>query len=269
MIALVYRPVVTKAALLALELHEKLHRLGRANALVANSPEEPGVLPAETSLILSLGGDGTMLGAFRMWAEQRLDTSVPIIGVNLGDLGFLTAITPPEMETCLQTILSGRFPTGLRTLLKVEIQGEKYFVLNEAVVAKSVLAPLLDLQVRANQAQLVNLRADGLIVATPTGSSAYNLSAGGPICHPDLDCLILTPICSFNFSNRSLLMPPDMVLSVHNLSPDGQASLMCDGQVGRALERGAIVRISRARRQARLGAVHDYFEILRSKLKWG
>ena len=272
MIALVYCAASARAARLAGQIAQQLAAIGRPAALVENSSKKPGILPLDTSLILSLGGDGTMLGAVRLWAGQGLDSQVSIIGVNMGGLGFLTALAPQELDAALAAISAHQLPTQLRTLLDVEVSGQPdchYIALNEAVVGKSALAPLLELEVLAQQKHLVSLRADGLIVATPTGSTAYNLSAGGPICHPVLDCLILTPICSFNFSNRPLIIPPDMEISIKVLSNPSQVGLTCDGQVGVELHYGDVVRVKRAKEQVRLGAVRDYFEILRNKLKWG
>lgn len=272
MIALVYRNAYGRTADLALELKEKLAALNCPAQLVENRADKNGILPENTSLILSLGGDGTMLGAVRLWAEHGLDNQVPIIGINLGGLGFLTSLTPQEVDGALQAIINNQIPTQLRTLLEARVEGKeslRYIALNEVVVGKSLASSLLELEVLADKRHLVSLRADGIIIATPTGSSAYNLSAGGPICHPVLDCLILTPICSFNFSNRPLIMPPDLELCIRILSNSSQAGFTCDGQVGLDLQPGERLIIRRAKRQVRLGAVHDYFEILRNKLKWG
>ncbi len=272
MIALVHHPAATRAASLAKQIEKQLAQLGRQTVVVENSQDRAGSLPEHTSLILSLGGDGTILGAVRLWARQGMDNQVPIIGINLGGLGFLASLTPQELNAALEKIVSNTLPTQLRTLLEVEVEGRdnSYCVaLNDSVVSKHLLSSLLELEVLADQEHLVSMRADGIIVATPTGSSAYNLSAGGPICHPELDCLIITPICSFNFSNRPLILPPHMELSIKVLSNPAQAALMCDGQVGFDLQCGDTVRVRRAKAQARLGTVHNYFEILRSKLKWG
>ena len=270
MIAIVYREETRGALPLARQLQERLRQLGRAAMLVENSESGPGTLPVDTSIVLVLGGDGAMLGAVRLWAIHDLPDHVPVIGVNLGGLGFLTAFNPDELD--LEEVISGNMPTSSRMLLEVEVLKSdnsryRFIALNEAVVSKPISAHLLNLEVLADQAHLTNLRADGVIVATPTGSSAYNLSAGGPICHPDVECMLLTPVSSFNLSNRPLILPP--YISVNVKMRDAGGILTCDGQVGTNLADDDVVTVCRATRKVRLGMTQDYFEILRRKLKWG
>jgi NAD+ kinase len=242
--------------------------MGQEALVIATVPSQAGELPADTGLILSLGGDGTILDAVRLWAAAGLDSNVPIIGVNLGGIGFLTVLSPEQMRGPeLAEAVQGLVPTQLRTLLEVEYRGKTHIALNEVAAGKAELSTLLDMEVQVDGRPLLALRADGLIVATATGATAYNLSAGGPICHPRLDCMVLTPICSFNFSNRPLVLPPDMELTVKINARS--AGLTCDGQILGDLTPADRIKIRRAPRQARLGSAPDFFEVLRNKLKWG
>jgi NAD+ kinase len=268
MIAVIHRPSLPRAAALAQSVKRRLELMGRRALIIETIPLRAGELPPDTSLILSLGGDGTILDAVRLWAAAGLDSEVAIIGVNLGGVGFLTVLSPEQMlSPDLAGAVQGLVPTQLRTLLEVEYRGKTHIALNEVVAGKAELSALLDLEVQVDGRPLLSLRADGLIVATSTGASAYNLSAGGPICHPRLDCMVLTPICSFNFSNRPLVLPPDMELTIKVSARS--AGLACDGQILGDLTPADQIKIRRAPRQARLGSAPDFFEILRNKLKWG
>ncbi|MDR1396488.1 MAG: NAD(+)/NADH kinase [Desulfarculales bacterium] len=271
MIAIVFRAETKGVAELLPHIQERLRRLRRECILVENSQDKSGTLPEGARCILALGGDGTILGAVRLWSQAALPDEVPIIGVNLGGLGFLTALNPEELDVAMEDIVAGRISTSARTLLEVRVESEvrqlSFIALNEAVVTRPNPTHLFTLELMVNGHTLTYLRADGIIVATPTGSSAYNLSAGGPICHPDLECLLVTPVSPFNFSNRPLLLPPHIPVSVR--AGRGTGILVCDGQVGAYIGPDETVHIRKARQRVRLAMTQDYFDILRRKLKWG
>jgi NAD+ kinase len=247
--------------------------LGAGSGYNGAAPEP--ALPPQTDLVAVLGGDGTMLGAVRRVVESGLD-HIPILGVNLGGLGFLTALGPEELFPAMERVLAGDYIAPPRLMLDAEVSrgGEvcyRFTALNDVVINKAALAPIVELGVMADGLPLTSFRADGLIFSTPTGSTAYNLSAGGPICHPALECIVVTPICSFALSNRPLLLQPDIRLSLTLDDRARDASLTCDGQVGVELKPGDEVNIGRALRSVRvvLSPFRDYFEILRTKLRWG
>jgi NAD+ kinase len=232
-------------------------------------------LPADTELVVVLGGDGTMLGVVREVVRAGLGRT-PILGANLGGLGFLTALAPEELLPAMERVLAGHFLASSRLMLQagVERQGRALITLtalNDVVVNKAALASIVDLSLAVDGQPLTTFRADGLIISTPTGSTAYNLSAGGPICHPSLECMLVTPICSFALSNRPLLLSPDMTLTVTLDRRAQGTTLTCDGQVGFDLLAEDRVIISRATETVRLisSPFRNYFEILRTKLRWG
>ena len=229
-------------------------------------------IPLSAEVAVVLGGDGTLLSVAR-FLENR---ATPIVGVNLGGLGFLTEISK---ETCyqeLQEILDGKYEIEDRMRLQVWTQrdGKEIFrqsVLNDIVINKGARARIVDVKIRIDGRYLTHYRADGLIVATPTGSTAYNLSAGGPIVYPTSSCTILTPICPFTLTNRPIILPAEVVIEVELGERIKEVSLTCDGQVGCQLEPSDKIFIAAAANPLRLikTPAIDYFEILRTKLKWG
>jgi NAD+ kinase len=233
---------------------------------------ERGELPAKVDLIVVLGGDGTLLSVARL--VDGLD--VPILGVNLGGLGFLTATTLEAMFPTLEVVLRGEYTAEERMLLVAGLTrggaplGEQ-LALNDVVVAKGALGRLIDLEVRADGQPMTAYRADGLIIATPTGSTAYNLSAGGPILFPTMDAVVLTPICSHTLTNRPIVLPASVRLELTLLTETPDVVLAVDGQPGPPVVAGDVVQIRRA--AARIRLIRDprksYFEVLRMKLKWG
>lgn len=240
-----------------------------------SAPETGLALPADTELVVVLGGDGTMLGAVREVVRAGL-RKTPILGVNLGGLGFLTALAPEELLPAMERVLSGHFLAPPRLMLQARVERggrtlTSLTALNDVVVNKAALARIVDLSLAVDGQPLTTFRADGLIISTPTGSTAYNLSAGGPICHPSLECMLVTPICSFALSNRPLLLSPGMTLTVALDRRAQDTTLTCDGQVGFDLVAEDRVVISRAAEAVRLihSPFRDYFEILRTKLRWG
>ncbi len=177
---------------------------------------EPSEIPALVEMIIVLGGDGTLLSAARFVADAHTD--VPIFGVNLGSLGFMAELSFDELYDNLEKAIAGKLETEDRMMLAVSVIREgrhiaRYRVLNDAVINKGALARMMELKVSVNDGHLTTLRADGLIVATPTGSTAYSLSAGGPIIHPTIHCFVITPICPHTLSNRPIALPDTVVVS--------------------------------------------------------
>jgi NAD+ kinase len=223
----------------------------------------------ESQLLLVLGGDGTLLAAARVAAPL----GIPILPINMGSLGFLTL---EEMYPALEDVLKGRFSCSDRVMLDVELHRdaeiiERQAVVNEAVIHKGELARMIDLQLRIDADFVCRYRADGLIVATPTGSTAYSLSANGPIVHPGVECWIITPICPHTLTDRPVVVRDSSLVEVH-LSGDTQSVyLTLDGQTGIPMQAADVVRMRRSAQRLKLiqPAQKSYFEILRSKLKWG
>src|SRR5258705_613198 len=226
----------------------------------------------QSQRLLVLGGDGTLLAADRVAAPR----GIPILPINIGSLGFLTSFTIEEMYTSLEQVLAGRFSCSERVMLDVELHRdaeiiEHQIVVNEAVINKGALARMIDLQLTIDSDFVCRYRADGLIVATPTGSTAYSLSAGGPIVHPAVESWIITPICPHTLSDRPVVVRDSSSIEVH-LSGDPESVLLTlDGQTGIPMQAADVVRMRRAAERLRLiqPAQKSYFEILRSKLKWG
>jgi len=220
-----------------------------------------------------LGGDGTLLAAARRIGRY----GVPILGVNLGGLGFLTGIPLSRLYSAVEMMLVGGLEQEPRIMLQARVQrdGQEvccFHVLNDVVVNKRTLARIIDLNVAINGTFLTTFRADGLIISTPTGSTAYNLSAGGPILYPTMESLILTPICPFTLTNRPILIPDSAEIQVKlGKKAEGTAILTFDGQVGFNLYFGDEVTISKSTEKIVLLKPPDYnfFEILRTKLMWG
>lgn len=223
-------------------------------------------------LYIVFGGDGTLLHVARsLTAAPR-----PILGVNLGGLGFLTETAPDEMQEAVTAALEGRCAVDRRMGLDVElVRGGRTIlrqtVLNDAVVNKSALARMVDLSVSVDGHFVTTCRADGLILATPTGSTAYSLSAGGPILHPDTGALIIAPICPHTLSMRPLVVPDRSRVEVQLLSDDSEVYLTLDGQTGRPLRGRDRVRVRRSRQPILMARPQrrSYFELLRRKLRWG
>lgn len=238
--------------------------------------EEPleGVGPPQKSLdlVVVLGGDGTLLKAVRLYGALE----APILGVNLGGLGFLTEIALEELPVLFEKILQGDYQTEPRMVLTARIVrgGEDLpplSFLNDVVINKGVLARIIDLETSIDGHFLTSYRGDGLIVSTPTGSTAYNLAAGGPILHPSLKTIILTPICPFTLTNRPIIVQDNVVIDIRLGSKAKEVWLTFDGQVGYPLKEGDVVRIEKAVKSILLikTPFKNYYEILRTKLKWG
>ena len=235
--------------------------------------EEPSIIPNNVDWVVVLGGDGTLLGAARRIGKY----GVPILGVNLGGLGFLTEITLKRLYPAIEMMLNGQLQVESRLMLETSILREReetcrFLVLNDVVINKGTLARIIDLDVYINDQFLTTFRADGLIISTPTGSTAYNLSAGGPILHPTLTNFILTPICPFALTNRPIILPDsDTIYIKMGKESEEKVSLTFDGQVGFDFFHGDKVMIKKSKEKIRLIKSPDqtYFEILRAKLMWG
>jgi len=237
----------------------------------------PGVsrseLAGQVDLVIVLGGDGSLLAVAR--AIGRSD--VPVLGVNLGTLGFLAEISKEELYETLDIVLAGRFRIETRMRLDVRITRDgreegNYLALNDAVISKSTLSRMIDLQTWADDVEVTTYHADGLIAATPTGSSAYSLSAGGPLLLPGISAIVLTPICPHALTQRPLVLPEDCEVRIQlRDSRGGEVHLTVDGQVGRTLEEGEIVELRKSKWPLRMLVPPDRsrFEVMRSKLRWG
>jgi len=235
----------------------------------------PDALPAACDLIVLLGGGGTMNEIARRIA--RADADVPIAGVNFGSLGFLTEITLDELYPSLEAALAGTAQIEERMMLQARTlrHGASFadeLVLNDVVITKAALSRIIDLSVAVEDRPVMRVRADGLIVATPTGSTAYNLAAGGPIVHPVVDAVLLTPIAPHMLTNRPLVVSGASRIAVTPaMNGNEEVFVTFDGQSGHALEPGDVVTISRANKPLRLvrSSSRSYFDVLRQKLKWG
>jgi NAD+ kinase len=230
------------------------------------------VIPTDVEMIIVLGGDGTLLSV----ARQVWNKSIPILGVNLGGLGFLTEITLDELYPVLERVLRDDFEIDERDVLNAEVirKGERladFIVLNDAVINKGALARIIDLETTVNGEYLSTFRSDGLIISTPTGSTAYNLSAGGPIVYPSLHTIIITPICPHTLTIRPIIIPDHVRIRALLKSKDEEVTLTLDGQQGFALEFEDVVEVSKAEGHILLikSPYRRYFELLREKLKWG
>jgi NAD+ kinase len=223
-------------------------------------------------LIVVLGGDGTLLGVSRHARGKQ----VPILGVNLGGLGFLTEISVEELPSMIEQILENHFEVSKRAMLDVSVKraGAEVFqftILNDAVITKDALARIIDIEAYVDDEYLTTYKADGLILSTPTGSTGYSLSAGGPILYPSMPNIIITPICPHMLTNRPILVPGDGVIRAVLRSHEERVILTLDGQIGFPLEYGDEVLVRRSALSVNLvkSATRGYFEVLRTKLKWG
>lgn len=232
-------------------------------------------LAEQADLALVLGGDGSLLAMAKAIAESGRD--VPILAVNFGSLGFLTEITRPEIFDSLDAVLNDRATHDLRMMLRAAaFRGGRQFAanmaLNDVVFSRTALSRMIELSVSVGDQLMMSIRADGLIVATPTGSTAYNLSAGGPIVHPAMDALVLTPIAPHALTNRPIVMPTERGVRVASTGTNAgdEVYVTIDGQTGFGLQQGDEIAISKSDRPLRLirATSRSYFEVLRQKLKW-
>lgn len=230
------------------------------------------VVAEGTQLVIVLGGDGTLLSAARAVAGR----DIPLFAVNLGGLGFLTAITTQDVFPELERALSGEHRIGKRRMLLCEVlRGEKkvaeYEALNDAVITKASLARMVNLDTFVDSHFVSTFKADGLIIATPTGSTAYSLSAGGPIIFPSVEALAITPICPHMLTNRPVIVPETSVIQIICRDMDDSSYLTIDGQVGEPLKQGDRIICKRSENAISLVRPPSqlFFDVLRAKLKWG
>jgi NAD+ kinase len=226
----------------------------------------------DVDLILVLGGDGTMIATARMIGDRE----VPVLGINYGGLGYLAEFRIEELYTALETILAGNYRLDRRVMLSVELRrGDTppliSRVLNDVVINKSALARIIQIDAYFNQQFVNSFRADGLIVSTPTGSTAYNLSAGGPVIFPSMNAVVITPICPFTLSNRPIVVPDDADIELLLKTDKEEVALTLDGQVGFPLkvEDRVAIRKSRTTFDLIQPMNRNYFDVLRDKLRWG
>ena len=247
---------------------ETARRIGRPDA---GAPGE--ALGSSADLLVVVGGDGTLLAAARLLRGR----DVPILAINYGSLGFLTAAPLRELYPDLERVLNGDWSGDLRMMLEVTIlrgtgEREVHSALNDVVVNKGTPARIIELDASVDDAYVSTFRADGLIVSTPTGSTAYNLSAGGPIVHPDLKALVLTPICSHTLTNRPIVLPAAGRVTIAFKAAEGDdVHATIDGQVARPLAAGDRIEVAASSSEVHLIATGrtTYFDVLRGTLKWG
>lgn len=243
-----------------------------AAALKAPDGVERHSLAARADLLVVLGGDGAMLRAARSVREFP----IPIVGINLGAFGYLTEINLNEMYPSLERILRGEYATQDRMMLDVEVNRDgrvlcEFTVLNDAVINRGDLSRIIDMETAVDDHYLTTFRADGLIISTPTGSTAYSLSAGGPIVFPSQDVIIVNPICPHTLTNRPIILPSTITVSVKVWSEDEGMNVDLDGQESLSLKSGDLLIVRKSRYVTTLvsSSNRDYLEILRSKLGWG
>ncbi|PYU18078.1 MAG: NAD(+) kinase [Acidobacteria bacterium] len=229
-------------------------------------------IPTVSDLLIVLGGDGTLLAVARLLGDR----DVPILPVNLGGLGFLTSVTLEDLYPALEQAIKGRARYSERVMLESRVMRQEKPVhcaraLNDAVLNKAAMARIIDLELRVNGEFVCNYKADGLIVATPTGSTAYSLSAGGPIVYPVVSAFVITPICPHTLTNRPLVVPDNAKIEIGFAAGEAPIFLTVDGQVGVALHANDTVALSAAPERLRLVRPQEktYFSVLRDKLKWG
>ncbi|MEW6658725.1 MAG: NAD(+)/NADH kinase [Thermodesulfobacteriota bacterium] len=240
---------------------------------VMNEPDSQELpLPAAVDFMVVMGGDGTLLSVARRYARK----GIPILGVNVGGLGFLTEVSLSELYPAMEQVLAGQYEVEERMILHAAIfrQGRAFWgenVLNDAVINKGALARIVELTAWIDGEYLTTYRADGLILSTPTGSTAYTLSAGGPIVYPTLRHVILLPICPHTLSNRPIILPETVTVAVTLDKKAEDVYLTLDGQVGQALNAGDRVEVKCAPHHLKLikPPRRSHFEILRAKLGWG
>lgn len=268
------------AVIIAREIFAWLHERGIEVFLdqpladeMGNSPGYPGgSIPTMVNLIIVLGGDGTLISVARLVG----DLPIPVLGVNLGSLGFLTEITLGEVYPVLELIMKGEFTVSSRMMLDAVVRRDgreigRHRVLNDVVINKGALARIIDMEAWVDDSYLTTFKADGLIIASPTGSTAYNLAAGGPIVYPGLQCLVISPICPHMLTNRPIIVSDASVIRIEVKFQDEDVVFTADGQVGMPLKGGDVVEVRKARGSTLLvkSPTKDYFEVLRTKLRWG
>ena len=274
-VSIVVKPGHEEALATAAELSEWLTAQGiRLTHVPVAAGDHPSADSGffEADLFVVLGGDGTMISTARLTG----DADALVLGVNYGSLGYLTDFRIEEMFPALEAIIAGEYEIDRRVMLDAELWRSdemvaKGRVLNDVVINKAALARIIEITVNLNGLLVNTFRADGMIVSTPTGSTAYNLSAGGPIVYPSMNAILLTPICPFTLTNRPIVVPDAVEIELVLDNENEGVVLSLDGQIGHQMEVGDRVRILKSR--TTLNLVHpanrNYFDVLRNKLKWG
>jgi NAD+ kinase len=275
----VLKTTSSEAESLGRELLAELERRGvepvldteSANLFGSDEGIERSDLASNVDLVVVLGGDGTLLSVTHSEVGET-----PVLGINMGSLGFLTEHPPENLFPMLSSVLEGRAELERRERLEITVSAPdrepaSHWVLNDAVINKSALARMIVLSLHVNGEFVSRYKADGMIVATPTGSTAYNLSAGGPILYPTLEIILVTPICPHTLTNRPIALSLDSVVDVRLESPDEEVYLTLDGQLGFPLTSRDLVRIRRSPEPVHLitEPSRSYFQVLHRKLKWG
>ncbi len=243
-----------------------------AQAINIRIPTFKNEIPPGTDNIVVFGGDGTFLLAIRLMGAQ----DIPIIGVNIGSLGFLTEITMNELYHATELVMSGRadYEKRMRLSSRVVEQDKEvmsYYVLNDAVITKSTIARIVSLKINVDNRYVTKYRADGLIISTPTGSTAYSMAAGGPIVYPTMDSIIITPIAPHTLTNRPIILSADSIVEIELDTDDTDVVVTLDGQVSGAFKKSHKLVIKKSPHYVTLikSQYRSYFDILREKLKWG
>ena len=274
-VGIVVKPHHAEAMATAIELSAWLavngiEQIGEPHS-ASDARHEPTLI-SDADLIVVLGGDGTMISAARMIGNA----DALVLGVNYGSLGYLTDFRIEEMFPALELMVAGEYDIDRRVMLDVELwreddKIESGRVLNDVVINKAALARIIDIDVMLNELFVNNFRADGLIVATPTGSTAYNLSAGGPIVYPSMNAVLLTPICPFTLTNRPIVVPDHAEIYLNLKDANEGVFLTFDGQTGHQMQAGDRVVIRKSKTTFNLvqPTNRNYFDVLRDKLKWG
>jgi NAD+ kinase len=256
-------PVIDKASAVGVALNTKWPRAARE------------ALPKSVDVVIAFGGDGTLLDAARVVTAACAD--VPVLGVNLGHLGFLTEVSREELFAALEAWRSGQTRTETRLMLVGRVRSGRttteHLALNDVIVSRGAQSRMIEIDVTVDDQPVCHLKADGVIVASATGSTAYNLSAGGPIVHPEVDALVLTPIAPHTLTQRPLVLPASFGIALRPVveGPPPDILVTFDGQLAKTLAAGDVVTIHRASRPLRLvrTSMRTHFDMLREKLKWG
>lgn len=222
--------------------------------------------PSSIDCLLTIGGDGAILHVFHIYP----DLIAPVMGINLGHLGFLTEIPKNSIDKALEKLISGNYTIQKRLMMRAELGLETFQAVNDIVIHRGKIPSLIDLAITVDGCFLNSFCADGMIIATPSGSTAYSLSAGGPIVSPELEALILTPICPHAISNRPIVLMPHQSIEIHYYNKGESVEITCDGHSQHMLESGKTLSIKPASQQFSMIKLknHDYFETLRTKLGW-
>jgi len=262
---IVTKPKQVEVARVARDLIQWFHS---KNVVATLEPQ--GISVADLAVVL--GGDGTLLAAARLLGDRQ----VPIVAVNYGGLGFLTEVTLDEMYPALERVLTGEFITELRMMVELSVlragkQLAEFRALNDVVINKGTVSRMIELEACVDGQYVSRFRADGLIVSTPTGSTAYNISAGGPIIFPTMSAMVITPICSHTLTNRPIVLPEGVKVDITLRSAQDDVYVTVDGQVGHKLQMEDTLVVEKSDVAVKLVAPADknYFDVLRGKLKWG